>query len=91
MVKTASNKTKSYIDFNNHSLNQEVVLSIEESGRTVESIKRAEKIGHIVSMVLVYAFILALAIVVIFPFYWMLITSLKQKDDLLNKGRKDVE
>ena len=34
MVKTASNKTKSYIDFNNHSLNQEVVLSIEESGRT---------------------------------------------------------
>ncbi|MBO8414195.1 MAG: carbohydrate ABC transporter permease [Firmicutes bacterium] len=82
MVKTASNKTKSYIDFNNHSLNQEVVLSIEESGRTVESIKRAEKIGHIVSMVLVYAFILALAIVVIFPFYWMLITSLKQKDEI---------
>ena len=82
MVKTTSNKTKSYIDFNNHSLNQEVVLSIEESGRTVESIKRAEKIGHIVSMVLVYAFILALAIVVIFPFYWMLITSLKQKDEI---------
>ena len=82
MVKTASNKTKSYIDFNNHSLNQEVVLSIEESGRTVESIKRAEKIRHIVSMVLVYAFILALAIVVIFPFYWMLITSLKQKDEI---------
>jgi multiple sugar transport system permease protein len=54
-----------------------------ESGKTVESIKRREKVVHIITTVLTYLFIVALALTVMFPFYWMIITSLKQNDEIM--------
>ena len=60
-----------------------VVLSIQEAGKTVDAIKRSQRIGHIVMMVITYAFILFLALVMIFPFYWMIITSLKQRSEII--------
>lgn len=60
-----------------------VVLSIQEAGKTVDAIKRSQRIGHIVMMVITYAFILFLALVMIFPFYWMIITSLKQRSEIV--------
>lgn len=75
-------KDNKYVDFNNEKLNQRIVLSIEEAGKTVDAIKAGEKVGHIISTILVYAFILALAFAVIFPFYWMIITSLKQRAEI---------
>ena len=71
-----------YINFKNVQVNPNIVLSIEEAGQTVDSIKRAQKIGSIISTVLTYIFILALALTVLFPFYWMIITSLKQKAEI---------
>ncbi|MDY2914211.1 MAG: carbohydrate ABC transporter permease [Candidatus Enteromonas sp.] len=35
------------------------------------------KIAHIVSLVFIYAFLAFFALIMIFPFYWMIITSLK--------------
>lgn len=61
-----------------------IVISIEEAGRTVDSIKRQEKVTHIISTILTYIFIVALALAVIFPFYWMIITSLKQNSEITN-------
>lgn len=72
----------SYPDFKNIEINPNIVLSIEEAGRTVDSIKKAEKVGRIITTVLTYLFILALALTVMFPFYWMIITSLKQKAEI---------
>lgn len=74
---------KSYIDFSKVKVNNDIVLSLEESGKTVESIRNAEKVSHIIMTVVTYVFILALALIVIFPFYWMIITSLKQNDEIL--------
>lgn len=60
-----------------------IVLSIEEAGRTVDSIKRQEMVTKIISTILVYIFIVALALVFVFPFYWMVITSLKQRTEII--------
>ena len=60
-----------------------IVLSIEDAGKTVDAIKRSQKIGHIVMMVITYIFILFLALMMVFPFYWMIITSLKQRTEII--------
>ena len=73
---------KTYENFRGQNLNQNVILSIKESGKTVETIKKAEKVTKIISTIITYAFILALAALVIFPFYWMIITSLKSLDEI---------
>ena len=73
---------KEYIDFSREKMGSQITLSIKESGRTVEMIKRGEKIGKIFSTTFTYIFILALALLVIFPFYWMIITSLKSLDEI---------
>ena len=67
-----------YIDFTNEKVTTNIVLSIEESSKTVDSIKRTEKISHIIVSIFTYLFIFALALIVVFPFYWMIVTSLKQ-------------
>ena len=72
-----------YIDFKKERVNPRITLSIVESGKTVESIKRREKIVHIVTTIFTYIFILALALTVMFPFYWMIITSLKQNNEIM--------
>jgi multiple sugar transport system permease protein len=60
-----------------------ITLSIAESGRTVAAIQRQERIGHIVSTILIYAVICFLALLVLFPFYWMIITSLKTNEEVI--------
>ena len=73
---------KQYVDFKNVNVNDHLVLSIKEAGKTVTAIKASEKIGKIIATVLTYAFLLVLAFFVIFPFYWMIITSLKTLDEI---------
>lgn len=73
-----------YINFAKENINPNIVLSIAESGHTVEKIKKAEKVGHVFSTIITYLFILALALVVVFPFYWMIITSLKEYNEIIS-------
>ena len=49
--------------------------------RNMEKVSVQSRIGKILSMVLVYAFLLAMAFIVIFPFYWMIISSLKEMEE----------
>ena len=79
---TALVEKKTYTDFSNEHIDKKIVLSIAEAGKTVESIQKAEKVGRIISTIFTYIFIVALAIVIIFPFYWMIITSLKQNEEI---------
>ena len=71
-----------YIDFASVKVNNNLVLSITEASKTVDQIKKAEKVTHIIFTALTYLFIVALALVVIFPFYWMIITSLKTYSEI---------
>ena len=73
---------KTYNNFQGQVLNQNITLSIKEAGKTVETIKKAEKVTKVISTIITYAFIVALALLVIFPFYWMIITSLKSLDEI---------
>lgn len=82
MSEVTSINKKTYIDFKDVEVNEDIVLSLDEAGKTVDAIKRAEKASHIIMTIFTYLFILALAIVVVFPFYWMIITSLKQNEEI---------
>ena len=73
---------KQYVDFKNVNINDHLVLSIKEAGKTVTAIKAGERVAKITAMVLVYTFLIALALLVIFPFYWMIITSLKTLEEI---------
>ena len=75
-------KQEQYIDFKNVKVNNNLVLSIVESSKTVDQIKAAEKVSKIIFTTLTYIFIVALALLVIFPFYWMIITSLKTFNEI---------
>lgn len=76
---------KQYIDFRKeNTLNNNVVLSIVEGNKTVEAIKKADKFRRIISTILVYIIITILALFIVFPFYWMIITSLKNTTEILN-------
>lgn len=79
---TALVEKKTYTDFSDEHIDRKIVLSIDEAGKTVESIQKAEKVGRIISTIFTYIFIVALAIIIIFPFYWMIITSLKQNEEI---------
>lgn len=75
------NKIK-YTRFKELSLANNVTLSIADSGKTVDTIKRADRIEHIITTTIVYILLIALALIVIFPFYWMIITSLKSNSEV---------
>lgn len=69
---------KEYVNFlepNTVPLN--VSITIKEGRQSVKSLKRTESIMKIISTVLLYLIICVLALIVVFPFYWMIITSLK--------------
>ncbi|MCR5348478.1 MAG: carbohydrate ABC transporter permease [Bacilli bacterium] len=78
----ANETTKTYIDFKNVKVNDNIVLSLDEAGKTVDAIKRTETVTRVIMTVLTYVFIFALALIVVFPFYWMIITSLKQNTEI---------
>jgi multiple sugar transport system permease protein len=75
---------KNYIDFSKVKVNDNIVLSLAESGHTVESIQKRQKVTNIASTVILYIIILALALFMIFPFYWMIITSLKNNSEVIS-------
>ena len=49
--------------------------------RNMEQVSAYSRIMKILSQILVYAFLLTMAFIVIFPFYWMIISSLKEMDE----------
>ena len=49
--------------------------------RNMEQVSAYSRIMKILSQILVYAFLLTMAFIVIFPFYWMIISSLKEMEE----------
>ena len=83
MVPPQKEEKSPYPDFAKIPLNRNIVLSLAESDRTVETIRKTEQVYSVVSTVLLYIIILILALFMIFPFYWMIITSLKENNEIL--------
>ena len=57
-------------------------LVIRDRAVSVEKMEKIQKVFKVISMVLVYAFLVAMALIVLLPFYWMIITSLKTNDEI---------
>ena len=49
--------------------------------KDLDRVRTNAKIWKIVSSILIYAFLIFIAIIVLFPFYWMIISSLKTLDE----------
>lgn len=49
--------------------------------RNMQQISARQKIGKTIVMIGVYVFLLLMALIVLFPFYWMLISSVKTLDE----------
>ena len=52
-------------------------LVIKDEGMSVQSKKVKTKVIHVITLILTYVFLVAMALLFIFPFYWMIITSFK--------------
>ena len=51
------------------------------SERKIEKVKQRQRVAKVIGKIGVYAFLIAMALIVLFPFYWMIISSLKTKDE----------
>ncbi len=57
-------------------------LVIKEGTISVDKLEKIQKVMKIISLIIVYAFLTLMALVVLLPFYWMLITSLKSTTEI---------
>ena len=58
---------------------QKKIVTMHSRNMNLENKKN--KVGKVIAKVLCYAFLVAMAVVVLFPFYWMIISSLKTVDE----------
>lgn len=61
---------------------EDLRLVIKEGSLGVDKLEKIQKVMKIISLVLIYIFLAAMALIIILPFYWMLITSLKTTDEI---------
>ena len=57
-------------------------LVIREGAISVEKLEKIQKVMKVISLVFIYAFLTVMALVVLLPFYWMIITSLKTTTEI---------
>ena len=60
-------------------------LVIRDINGTTEQIEKRDKVLHVIWLVFVYAFLVFMSIIVLIPFYWMIITSLKSVNEIRNE------
>ena len=57
-------------------------LVIKEGSKDASELKKYERILKAFGIILVYAFLILMALIVLIPFYWMIITSLKTNTEI---------
>ena len=58
------------------------VLALKGSEASTETKQKLSTAGHVVSLIITYIFLVGMGLIIIFPFYWMIITSLKTGDEI---------
>ena len=56
---------------------QDIELVLRDDGSSVEKRKKATKVTRIIILIITYLFLAFMGLIMVFPFYWMLLTSLK--------------
>lgn len=81
----ANQNVKRYIDFSRSPGDSvDVVITINQGNKSVKRLLAGQKVMGVLSTILLYVIIVGLALIVIFPFYFMIITSLKQNTEILS-------
>lgn len=62
-------------------------LVIKNEGASTATKEKITTVNHVISLIFTYVFLIVMALLFIFPFYWMLITSFKSGDEI--KGFMD--
>ena len=57
-------------------------LVLKDSNVSVDKRNKITKVARIITLILTYAFLAFLGLIMIFPFYWMIITSLKTGEEI---------
>ena len=60
-------------------------LVIKDGKNNTAEIEKRDRVLHIIWLVFVYAFLVFMSIIVLIPFYWMIITSLKSVNEIRNE------
>ena len=82
-MEQTSIQKRNYVNFLEEPLEgQEITLVIKEGNKSVESLRKREKVTTSISTVITYILITFLALIMILPFYWMIITSLKTNTEI---------
>ena len=58
------------------------VLALKDSDISTERKEKMSKVTHIITLIITYAFLAIMGVIIIFPFYWMIITSLKNPTEI---------
>lgn len=85
---TKTENLKKYINFyDDKEVNVDISIVIKEGNRSADSIRRREKVTRIVLTTILYIIISFLALLMVFPFYWMIITSLKNNSEIISANQ----
>lgn len=76
---------KKYIDFLAPTTNiTDISIAIKDSDKSMKAREKADLVMKGISTFITYLLLCFMALIVIFPFYWMIITSLKGMDEIRN-------
>lgn len=85
---TKTENLKKYINFyDDKEVNVDISIVIKEGNRSADSIRRREKVTRITLTTILYIVITFLALLMVFPFYWMIITSLKNNSEIISANQ----
>ncbi len=57
-------------------------LVIKSEGQSTKAKEKASKTAHVIGLIFTYAFLVVMAVLFLFPFYWMIITSFKSGSEI---------
>ncbi len=57
-------------------------LVIKSEGQSTKAKEKASKTAHVIGLIFTYAFLVLMAVLFLFPFYWMIITSFKSGSEI---------
>lgn len=75
-----SNEPQEAMIVNSSTNNLRLVIKNEHQSTATK--EKITKVNHILTLIITYAFLIFMALLFIFPFYWMIITSFKSGDEI---------
>lgn len=58
-------------------------LVLNDEKLNAAKIEKVEKTAKVITTIVLYAFLVIMALIVLIPFYWMIITSLKTNEEVI--------